>query len=99
MSSLPIASTPARSFVGGIGLGIAAWSLTLLNGSVFGISGFLHRAVKGEREAVSGVAGLVIAGMCIGLIEGKDSQAISGIDSVFVVLLSGLLVGLGTKVC
>ncbi|KAK7020514.1 Sulf-transp domain-containing protein [Favolaschia claudopus] len=89
---------PLRSFVGGLGLSISVHALLLLNGQVFGISGFLHRAVAGRsKEAVASVLGLLIGGLFIGSTENAD--AIS--DGVHVarplLLFSGFLVGIGTK--
>ncbi|KAK0210894.1 hypothetical protein DFS33DRAFT_335944 [Desarmillaria ectypa] len=70
--------TPLRSFIGGFGLSLPVHALLLLNGNVFGISGFFHRAVKGNLEALG--ANTAVLGL-------KMRQ----------VLLSGFLVGLGTK--
>ena len=88
--------TPLQSFVGGIGLAIPTYSLLILNGDVFGISGFLHRAVQGSKEPIAGVAGLVSGGILVGIVEGG---AINPFTVSFPqVLLSGFLVGLGSKV-
>ncbi|KAF9053823.1 hypothetical protein BDZ89DRAFT_1088307 [Hymenopellis radicata] len=87
--------TPLRSFVGGLGLPLPMHGLVVLNGSVFGISGFLHRTVRGDLEAFAGVAGLVVGGMITGLLEGPPTaRYIPGIPQL---LLSGFLVGLGSK--
>ncbi|KAF5380863.1 hypothetical protein D9615_004045 [Tricholomella constricta] len=87
--------TPLQSFLGGIGLSLPVHALLLLNGNVFGISGFLHRAVRGSKEALLGVTGLILGGAYVGLVEGGDPQPFNvGIGRV---ALAGFLVGLGTK--
>ncbi|KAK0483785.1 hypothetical protein IW261DRAFT_981105 [Armillaria novae-zelandiae] len=87
--------TPLRSFLGGFGLSLPVHALLLLNGNVFGISGFFHRAVKGNLEALAGVSGLFAGGLVIGILEGSNKEVL-GLE-MRQVLLSGLLVGLGTK--
>ncbi|PBK97028.1 hypothetical protein ARMGADRAFT_924055 [Armillaria gallica] len=87
--------TPLRSFIGGFGLSLPVHALLLLNGNVFGISGFFHRAVKGNLEALAGVSGLFAGGLVIGILEGSK-QAVLGLE-MRQVLFSGFLVGLGTK--
>ncbi|PBK78323.1 hypothetical protein ARMSODRAFT_1010914 [Armillaria solidipes] len=87
--------TPLRSLIGGFGLSLPVHALLLLNGNVFGISGFFHRAVKGNLEALAGVSGLFAGGLVIGILEGSN-KAVLGLE-MRQVLLSGFLVGLGTK--
>ncbi|KAF8911990.1 hypothetical protein CPB84DRAFT_1760958 [Gymnopilus junonius] len=87
--------TPLRALVGGLGIPVAAHELLLLNGNVFGISGFIHRAVKGSIEGLAGVAGLVLGGVLVGALEKNGPENLS--LSLPQVLLSGFLVGLGTK--
>ncbi|KAJ3922366.1 hypothetical protein F5877DRAFT_34064 [Lentinula edodes] len=87
--------TPLTSFLGGFGLALPVHSLLVLNGSVFGISGFVHRAVRGNKEGLIATAGLIIGGIIIGTIEGRGPEtSFSPLPSL---LLSGFLVGLGTK--
>ena len=71
--------------------------LALLNGSVFGIAGFVHRASRGSTEAMTAVAGLVCGGIIIGSTESERSES-SG-SSISNLVASGFLAGLGTKVC
>lgn len=88
--------TPLQSFLGGLGLPLPVHALLLLNGNVFGISGFLHRGIRGEKEGLVAVSGLLLGGAFVGLLEGSGPGAFSvGLPQV---LLSGLLVGLGSKV-
>ncbi|KAJ2934939.1 hypothetical protein H1R20_g2173, partial [Candolleomyces eurysporus] len=85
----------SESFLGGLTIPIPVHALTLLNGNVFGISGFCHRAVKGNVEGVAGAAGLVLGGSLIALIDGKAPAALA--LPLAQVAASGFLVGLGTK--
>ncbi|KIY45045.1 hypothetical protein FISHEDRAFT_67151 [Fistulina hepatica ATCC 64428] len=88
-------ATPVQSFLGGLGLALPVHSLLLLNGKVFGISGFIHRGVKGDREAIAGIAGLIFGGTIVGL---ADRAGTAPVFAPFpIVILSGFLVGLGTK--
>ncbi|THH12523.1 hypothetical protein EW146_g7619 [Bondarzewia mesenterica] len=89
------APTPLQSFLGGIGLALPVHTLLMFNGSVFGISGFLHRAVKGNIEGAASVLGLVLGGVVLGRIEGTGPMVFD--PSLSRLIASGLLVGLGTK--
>jgi len=92
-----------RSLLGGAGVSVAAHELLLLTGDTFGVSGFVHRGVKGNADALTGVAGLVIGGALVAYIE---QTLAGGVPKVWPslnipleqVLLSGFLVGIGTKV-
>ncbi|KAI0029379.1 hypothetical protein K488DRAFT_11651, partial [Vararia minispora EC-137] len=86
---------PLSPLLGGVGLALSAHSLLVLNGRIFGISGFLHRAVKGSEESILSVAGLVLGGFIAGQLEGAAPPVTGhGLDRT---ILAGLLVGLGTK--
>ncbi|KDR73523.1 hypothetical protein GALMADRAFT_251240 [Galerina marginata CBS 339.88] len=87
--------TPLKALVGGLCIPIAAHELLLLNGNVFGISGFIHRAVKGSVEGLAGAIGLAFSGLLISNLETSGPAYLS--LSLPKILLSGLLVGLGTK--
>lgn len=82
-------------FLGGLSIPIPVHALTLLNGNVFGISGFIHRAVKGNVEGAAGALGLVLGGMLVAQLDGKAPAALA--LPLSQIALSGLLVGLGTK--
>lgn len=91
------APAPLNSFFGGLSMSIPVHVLALLNGSVFGIAGFVHRASRGSTEAMTAVAGLVCGGIIIGSTESERSES-SG-SSISNLVASGFLAGLGTKVC
>lgn len=88
--------TPIQSLIGGMGIPLAAHELLVLNGNIFGISGFLHSAVRGSVEGLAGAAGLVLGGMIVANLEGAGPATTP--LSASQMALSGLLVGLGTKV-
>ncbi|KAG6867006.1 hypothetical protein C0991_003922 [Blastosporella zonata] len=87
--------TPVQSFIGGIGLSLPVHALLLLNGNVFGISGFVHRAVLGGKESICAVLGLILGGAYVGLLEGHGPAPFQlGVGRV---ALAGFFVGLGSK--
>jgi len=87
---------PLQSLLGGFGISLAVHELLVLNGNTFGISGFLHRAIRGNLEGLAGVVGLVLSGILVATVEGKGPAPLN--NSLPQVLLAGCLVGLGTKV-
>jgi hypothetical protein len=101
--------SPVRSFLGGLLLIPPVHALLLFNQSIFGISGFLHRAVRPKLyrkgagwEALAGVSGLILGGGVVGWLEGLSKGEASSRGSVSsrafaAVVFNGLLVGLGTK--
>jgi hypothetical protein len=90
--------TPVESFLGGVGLTLPVHSLLILNGTVFGVSGFIHRTMRGSLESAASAMGLILGGIAVGLVEGKGNrpEVIGG--GLQTVLVSGFLVGVGTKV-
>ena len=90
---------PLRAFVGGVGIALASYNLLLLNGSVFGISGFIHRCYRGAVEPVFSVGGFILGGVAIGALRSTAPPPIlPNVDSLPIIAASGFLVGLGTKV-
>ncbi|KAF8969819.1 hypothetical protein BDZ97DRAFT_1914947 [Flammula alnicola] len=87
--------TPIQSLIGGFCIPLAAHELLLLNGNTFGISGFIHGAVKGSLEGLAGAAGLVLGGILVANFEGAGPANLQ--LTLPQVILSGFLVGLGTK--
>ena len=91
------APAPLQAFLGGIGLAIPVQDLLTLNGSIFGISGFFHRAALGSSEAIASLAGLMLGGFAIGFLRSSHPEIVD--PNLSTMILSGLLVGAGTKVC
>lgn len=90
---------PLRAFFGGVSIALASYNLLLLNGSVFGISGFIHRGCHGAAEPVFSVGGLVLGGVAIGALRSTVPPSILPIVSKLpIIAASGFLVGLGSKV-
>jgi hypothetical protein len=104
-------SAPLQGLLGGMSLAIPVFVLLTNSGSVFGISGFMHRILSTSPktyawwEGTAGVLGLVGGGAFVGL----SQQGVLGPNAVATPLLlpggtliraviSGLLVGLGSKV-
>ena len=85
-----------QSLAGGLTIPVAAHSLLVLNGNIFGVSGFVHRAVKGHVRDAVGLSGLILGGVVAAHLEGKGPLPLS--ISLPQILLSGFLVGLGSKV-
>jgi hypothetical protein len=90
--SLP-GSTPLRSFLGGVCAAFPVHALLYFNNNTFGISSFIHGAAHGRLEDV---LGLVLGGVAIAVIE-KDKPTV-GDSAPLSLVLSGLLVGAGSKV-
>lgn len=88
-------STPVQSFLGGMGLAIPVHFQLVLNGSVIGISGFIHNAVRGRKEAMASIAGLLMGGAMVAAVEGIGPDL--GSADLRYIAFSGLLVGVGTK--
>ena len=90
---------PLRAFVGGVGIALASYNLLILNGSVFGISGFIHRCYHGAVEPVFSVGGLILGGVAIGALRSTVPPSIlPTVNKLPIIATSGFLVGLGTKV-
>lgn len=90
---------PLRALVGGVGIALASHNLLLLNGSVFGISGFIHRCYHGAAEPIFSVGGLILGGVAIGALRSTaPPQILPSVNNLAIIAASGFLVGLGTKV-
>jgi uncharacterized protein len=85
-----------RSAVSGAALSIPFVSLLALNGAVFGVSGFLHRAVRGNKDGLIAFSGVLLGGSVAGVLTGHGPRLTH--ISFPTLLCSGFLVGLGTKV-
>ena len=91
--------TPWASLAGGIFLGLAAAFFVLLNGRVLGISGILGGLVKPQPGdagwRIAFIAGLVAAPALWRLFGPLPEARVDA--SVAVLVISGLLVGWGTR--
>lgn len=90
------APAPLHAFFGGVGLAIPVYDLLTLNGNVLGISGFIHRGIRGSSEALLSLSGLFLGGVAIGLLPSSPPEILD--SSLPSLILSGFLVGVGTKV-
>jgi hypothetical protein len=93
--SLP-GSTPLQSFLGGVCAAFPVHALLSFNNNTFGISGFIHGAARGSLEDAMSVLGLVLGGAAVAVIEGDKPTV--GDSAPLPLILSGLLVGAGSKV-
>jgi len=94
--------TPGSSLVGGVLLGLAAALFILLNGRILGISGIVAGLLPPQRGdalwRICFVLGLFTAPLVVSLLAPEgwiDAPRIEA--STGSVLLSGMLVGLGTR--
>lgn len=94
--------TPGPSLVGGVLLGLAAALFILLNGRILGISGIVAGLLPPQRGdalwRICFVLGLFTAPLVVSLLAPEgwiDAPRIEA--STGSVLLSGMLVGLGTR--
>ncbi|OAX37228.1 DUF395-domain-containing protein [Rhizopogon vinicolor AM-OR11-026] len=88
---------PLQACLGGIGIALSVHSLLVLNGSVLGVSGFVHRSFRGDKAAMFSIAGLTLGGIAIGMVSNVNTPEPRVTSSLLRTLLSGLLVGIGTK--
>lgn len=86
------------ALLGGMLLGIAAVLLLLVNGRIAGISGIVGRFLGGHRVATNAafIAGLLAGPFLYDTVYGR-LPAVTVMVSWPVVLVSGLLVGVGTR--
>ncbi|KAG0699679.1 hypothetical protein DFH29DRAFT_935868 [Suillus ampliporus] len=88
---------PLQALLGGIGIALSVHSLLVLNGSVLGVSGFVHRSFRGDKSAMASVVGLALGGIAVGIIGDVDTPEPQAASSLLRMVFSGLLVGIGTK--
>ncbi|KAF8892496.1 hypothetical protein BD779DRAFT_1661235 [Infundibulicybe gibba] len=90
-----LSPSPLQSFLGGLGMPLPVHALLLLNGRVFGISGFMHDSIRGNSESICAVAGLISGGIFVGRLEQSGPTPLpTGLPQL---LFSGILVGVGSK--
>ena len=80
---------------GGLGIALAAHTLLALERRIFGISGMIHRTFRGSSRDACGLVGMITGGVAVGFIAGSPLFIPASVARIAV---SGLLVGLGTRV-
>ncbi|KAG2041657.1 hypothetical protein BDR03DRAFT_1088890 [Suillus americanus] len=88
---------PLQGLLGGIGIALSVHSLLVLNGSVLGVSGFVHRSLRGDKAAMASVVGLVLGGVAVGIIGDVGTPVPHTTSLLLRMVFSGLLVGIGAK--
>ncbi|KAJ8598027.1 hypothetical protein M405DRAFT_802900 [Rhizopogon salebrosus TDB-379] len=88
---------PLQALLGGIGIALSIHALLVLNGTVLGVSGFIHRSFRGDKAAIFSVAGLALGGITVGIASNVNPPEPGAASPFIQTLLSGLLVGIGTK--
>ncbi|KAG2054742.1 hypothetical protein BDR06DRAFT_912491 [Suillus hirtellus] len=88
---------PLQGLLGGIGIALSVHSLLVLNGSILGVSGFVHRSLRGDKAAMASIVGLVLGGIAVGILGNADPPGPRTVSSLLQMMFSGLLVGIGTR--
>ncbi|KAF9227658.1 DUF395-domain-containing protein [Gyrodon lividus] len=86
---------PLQALLGGVGIALSVHSLLVFNGAVLGVSGFVHRSVRGDKEAGTALVGMILGGVAAGFLS--DQGTISITASFPQLIVGGLLAGFGTK--
>ena len=101
MDSVATEFTPYLSLIGGVTIGLGAGILLLANGKVAGISGIIKGSLLNKPHdliwRLSFLLGLVLGGVPFSLWM-PQSTALSDSPALWVAMLSGLMVGLGTGI-
>lgn len=100
MDSVVIPIQTLLAIAGGVMIGLAASSLLLTNGKIFGVSGILGGALTARTGAerywrLSLVAGLVSGGFVLRMFAPELIG--DAVTNSFGIVVAGLLVGLGTR--
>jgi hypothetical protein len=102
-----VTASPLQGLLGGVSIAFSVSLLLLVNGSTFGVSGFLHRSVRkdGSWEDRLAVLGLLLGGICVGVAEktygGATDQSTTimlGQGTLLRAALAGFLAGIGSRV-
>ncbi|KAH7912231.1 hypothetical protein BJ138DRAFT_1004877 [Hygrophoropsis aurantiaca] len=94
---------PLQALLGGIGLALSIHSLLILNGTVLGVSGFVHRSARGDRAAITSVLAMVLGGVAASCLDNNQSDGLPSTGWRFLpaslprIIFPGLLVGMGSK--
>lgn len=99
-----VSAYPLQGLLGGVSIALSVSLFLLVNGSTFGVSGFLHRSFRknGSWEDRLVVLGLLISGIFVGVIaeSRQTASAVSLLEqgTVLRAAISGLLTGIGSRV-
>ena len=92
--------TPISALIGGIIIGLAVVIFFLFNGRLIGISGIAANALNQKERRIDNIlflAGLIIGPILYSIISDKEIN-ISISNSLPLLIVAGLLVGIGTRI-
>ena len=92
--------TPFTALTGGIIIGLAVVIFFLFNGRLIGISGIAANALNKKERRIDNIlflAGLIIGPILYSIISDKEIN-ISISNSLPLLIVAGLLVGIGTRI-
>ena len=92
--------TPISALIGGIIIGLAVVIFFLFNGRLVGISGIAANALNQKERRIDNIlflAGLIIGPILYSIISDKEIN-ISISNSLPLLIVAGLLVGIGTRI-
>ena len=92
--------TPYSALIGGIIIGLAVVIFFLFNGRLIGISGIAANALNQKERRIDNIlflAGLIIGPILYSIISDKEIN-ISISNSLPLLIVAGLLVGIGTRI-
>ena len=92
--------TPYSALIGGIIIGLAVVIFFLFNGRLVGISGIAANALNQKERRIDNIlflAGLIIGPILYSIISNKEIN-ISISNSLPLLIVAGLLVGIGTRI-
>ena len=92
--------TPISALIGGIIIGLAVVIFFLFNGRLIGISGIAANALNKKERRIDNIlflAGLIIGPIIYSIISDKEIN-ISISNSLPLLIVAGLLVGIGTRI-
>ena len=92
--------TPISALIGGIIIGLAVVIFFLFNGRLIGISGIAANALNQKERRIDNIlflTGLIIGPILYSIISDKEIN-ISISNSLPLLIVAGLLVGIGTRI-
>ena len=92
--------TPYSALIGGVIIGLAVVIFFLFNGRLVGISGIAANALNQKERRIDNIlflAGLIIGPILYSIISDKEIN-ISISNSLPLLIVAGLLVGIGTRI-